>query len=291
MNIVARTTLPGGLKLFAMDDLAEAAIFILAIFIGLNKEKILKTKSYIIDIKTRVASLFALVLGLFLYFSYKNFLLNNLVTTSAHLYLFTLTEYLILFAVLFALINMIFGSVFIIDSFKKYGKNLPYFLSGVFLIYLAQREFQKLWGHLSTIVGHSVVYLLGLFGTATMYYANKLPILTFNGFSVGIAQTCSGIDSILLFTGLYLGILAWDWKTLNKKKMFLMYFIGAIGVFSLGIIRIFLLILFGTYISKEFALHTFHTNASSLLFIVYFSLFWGLGYKWMKTKKKKNNFK
>ncbi|MCK5590654.1 MAG: hypothetical protein KAI72_01740, partial [Candidatus Pacebacteria bacterium] len=34
MGIVAKTTLPGDLKLFAMDDLAEAALFMLVVFIG-----------------------------------------------------------------------------------------------------------------------------------------------------------------------------------------------------------------------------------------------------------------
>ena len=36
MGIVAKTSLPGDLKLFAMDDLAESLLFALIIFIGLN---------------------------------------------------------------------------------------------------------------------------------------------------------------------------------------------------------------------------------------------------------------
>ena len=160
-------------------------------------------------------------------------------------------------------------------------KIVAFVLAGVVFVYLAIREFQKLWIYFSGFVGVAVGYFLSLIGTSTLYYVKGLPVLNFNGFSVGIAQTCSGIDSILLFTGLYLGILAWDWKLLNKGKIFGMYFVGVLGAFALNIIRIFLMILIGTYISEDFALHAFHTNASSLLFIIYFAIFWKLSYKWM----------
>jgi len=44
MGIVSKTTLPGDLKLFAMDDLAEATLFMLVLFIGLSRKKILEIK-------------------------------------------------------------------------------------------------------------------------------------------------------------------------------------------------------------------------------------------------------
>ena len=104
----------------------------------------------------------------------------------------------------------------------------------------------------------------------------------FNSFSAGIAKTCSGIDSIFLFTALYLGVLAWDWKILNKKKMLVMFIPGLVGAFMLNIVRIFLLFLIGANISRDFALNAFHTNASAVLFLVYFAIFWWIFYKWMK---------
>ena len=108
--------------------------------------------------------------------------------------------------------------------------------------------------------------------------------MVFNNFSVGVAKTCSGIDSVLLFTGLYLGILAWDWGILDKRKAFGMYFVGVFGAFALNIVRIFLLILIGFFVSRDFALHSFHTNASSLLFIIYFGVFWKSFYGWMRKR-------
>jgi len=281
MGIVAKTTLPGSLKLFAMDDLAEAVLFILVIFVGLNRKKILKIKSYSVSIYTRITSLVLIVLGFSVYFLYKYFLIRSLGVTAKYIYLFTFVEYLILLTILFLLAIFVYGFKFCIDFFKENKKGILFVLAGVVFVYLAIREFQKLWIYFSGFVGVAVGYFLSLIGTSTLYYVKGLPVLNFNGFSVGIAQTCSGIDSILLFTGLYLGILAWDWKLLNKGKIFGMYFVGVLGAFALNIIRIFLMILIGTYISEDFALHAFHTNASSLLFIIYFAIFWKLSYKWM----------
>ncbi len=286
MGLVAKTTLPGNLKLFAMDDLAEAAIFMLAIFIGLNRDKILKIKSYSVGIKTRISSAALVILGLSVYFAYKIFLITNIGLTASHIYSLTIIEYLLLFITLFFLISLVFGFKFCKDFFKEFKAGIFYVLTGTIVVYSLTREFQKLWVYLSGFVGNSIHYLLGLIGTSYLYYVRDLPIISFNGFTIGVAQTCSGIDSVLLFTGLYLGILAWDWKLINKKKAIAVYFPALFGVFVLDIIRIFLLILIGAYVSESFALHTFHTNAASFLFIIYFALFWKFSYNWMKIKNK-----
>ncbi len=284
MGVVAKTTLPGDLKLFAMDDMAEAVLFMLVIFIGLNREKILRVKSYSVRLCTRLVSLVAIVGGFIAYFSYKDFLLDHLVLTAKYIYLFTLVEYLILFVILFFLGGLVFGFRFCSDALKKSWKGIGFVIIGAIIVYKAIENFQGLWVYLSSFVGGSVNYLLNLVGTSNIYQINNLPVLSFQGFMVGIAETCSGIDSIIFFTGLYFGILAWDWKILNKKKAFVMYFVGVLGAFALNILRIFFLILIGAYISKDFALHSFHTNAASLFFIIYFAIFWMIFYKWMKKK-------
>lgn len=284
MGIVAKTTLPGDLKLFAMDDLAEVVLFVLVIFIGLNREKILKTKNYSVKFKTRIISLITIIIGFYFYFLYKRFLLNNLALTTEYIYLFTIIEYAILLTILFFLIILVFGFKFCRDSFKEYKKGFLYILIGVVFSYILVREFQNLWTPISKLTGNLVNYFLSLVGKSNIYYVEGLPIIKFNDFIVGIAKTCSGIDSVLLFSGLYLGILAWDWKLLNKKKAFAMYFVGVLGAFVLNIFRIFLLILIGAFVSKSFALNTFHTNASSLIFIIYFAIFWKIFYRRMMVK-------
>ena len=109
-----------------------------------------------------------------------------------------------------------------------------------------------------------------------------MPIIDFKGFRVAIDSPCSGIESMFLFTMLYLFITCFDWKVLNKKKLAIMFIPGLLSVFALNILRIYLLILIGEGISVNLALGLFHTNASWIFFMAYFILFWGLLYKWMK---------
>ena len=282
MGIVAKTTLPGDLKFIAMDDLAEAALFMLVIFIGLNRDKILKIKSYSVDWKERLFVGVSMILGFSFYFWYKFSLVSNLELASKYIYPVTLIEYLLLFVVLILLLALVFGFKFLKDFFEEHKKNIWYMLLGVVVVYSMIGGLQGVWAYIGNFVASSVNYLLNFVGTSELYYLRNLPVLSFDGFVVGIAKTCSGIDSVLLFTGLYLGILAWDWKVLDKWKALWMYFVGVFGAFLLNIFRIFLLVLIGAYVSEEFALNMFHTNASSIIFLVYFGIYWKLIYKWMK---------
>ncbi len=282
MGAVDDTFLPEEIKLFAMDDLAEAVFFVLIIFLALNKDKILKIKEYVVGIKERILSVLLIILLFPVYFQYKRFMLANIEMVKESLWFFTSIEYLILFVILFFLIMLVFGFKFIKDFFKEYKKGLSLVLIGVIIVYNLIRQFQNLWPYLSGFVGKSTVYLLGFFGDASLRFSNNLPVVMFNNFGAGIAKTCSGIDSIFLFTALYLGVLAWDYKILNKKKMLIMFIPGVVGAFMLNILRIFVLFIIGAYWSRDFALNAFHTNASAILFLIYFGVFWWLLYKWMK---------
>ncbi|MFA4953081.1 MAG: archaeosortase/exosortase family protein [Candidatus Pacearchaeota archaeon] len=282
MNMAAKTLLPGEIKLFAMDDLAEAVFFVIILFLAFNKEKILKIKKYSVGIKERIVSLLLIILLFPVYFQYKRFMLANIEMVKESLWFFASVEYLILFIILFFLIILIFGFKFIKDFFKEYKKGLGVVVIGIIVVYNFIRQFQELWPYLSGFVSRVVYYMLNFIGTANLSFSGVLPILSFNGFIVKIAQTCSGIDSIFIFTSLYLGILTWDWKILNKKKAFWLFFIGVAGAFAMNIIRIFILILIGAYISRDFVLNVFHTNASAILFLIYFAVFWKLSYNWMK---------
>ena len=284
MNLASKTFLPGEIKPFAMDDLAEAVFFVLIIFLVLNKEKILKIKEYSVRLWQRILSVFVIIALFPVYFQCKRFMLANIEIVKESLWFFTSLEYLILFIILFFLFTLVYGFKFIKDFFKEHKKGLGLVLIGSMIVYIVIKEFQKLWPYLSHFVSRAVYYLLNLIGTANLSFSGDLPILSFNGFIVKIAQTCSGIDSIFMFTALYLGILAWDWKILNKKKAFWLFFIGVAGAFLMNIIRIFILILIGAYISKSFALNVFHTNASAILFLIYFAIFWKLSYNWMKKR-------
>jgi len=282
MNIAAKTFLPGEIKPFAMDDLAESVFFMIILFLAFNKKEILKIKEYSVRLRQRIISVILIILLFPVYFQYKQFMLANIELVKESLWFFTSIEYLILLVILFFLAVFVFGFEFIKDFFKKFKKGLAGVFIGTIITYIFIRQFQELWPYFSGFVGKSVYYLLNLISPANLSFSGNLPVLTFNGFMVKIAQTCSGIDSIFLFTALYIGVLVWDWEILNKKKAIFMFFPGVIGAFMLNILRIFLLILVGAYFSKSFALNAFHTNASAILFLIYFAVFWKLGYKWMK---------
>ena len=282
MNFASGTQLPGDIKPFAMDDLAESVFFVLIIFLALKKDKLLKIKEYAVRIKERIISVILIILLFPVYFQYKRFMIANLEMVKSSLWLFSSIEYLILFVILFFLVVLVFGFKFIKDFFKEHKKGLGIVLIGTIIVYNLIGWFQNLWPYFSGFVGKSVVYLLGFFGNANLSFSNNLPVVMFNNFGAGIAKTCSGIDSIFIFTALYLGVLAWDWKILNKKKMLILFIPGVVGAFLLNIFRIFLLFVIGSEISRDFALNAFHTNASAILFLVYFAIFLKLSYKWMK---------
>jgi exosortase/archaeosortase family protein len=96
--------------------------------------------------------------------------------------------------------------------------------------------------------------------------------LVVQGFSVEIAQACSGVDSLFLFTVLYWFFGFVDWKEFNRKKLFLAFFPAAFGLFMVNVFRIFLLVLIGVVYSRDLALSLFHTYAGLLLFVVYFGV-------------------
>ena len=139
-----------------------------------------------------------------------------------------------------------------------------------------------LWTVLSDTVLHSVRWLLGAFGL----HSTVLPprTLVFNKFGIEIAQYCSGIESIALFTSLYALVGVLDWPRLNYKKFLLIFPLALIALFGFNILRVAALITAGYYINPQIAFSLFHTYAGMVFFILYSLIFWGVSYKWMLKK-------
>lgn len=137
----------------------------------------------------------------------------------------------------------------------------------------------SLWPVFSTGVLSAVRLLTGLF-----YPTIVTPplTLTVGTFSVQILQACSGLDSLFLFSTLYLIIAILDWKEFHKARIILMFFPVALGLYAVNILRVFLIVIFGAAVSPAIALNLFHTYLGMLLFIGYFALFMKIFYRWMK---------
>lgn len=146
------------------------------------------------------------------------------------------------------------------------------FVGFVYLIY-------GLWTVLCSIVLSCVKELLKLNGIQTVYEAPRT--LIFNRFAINVAEYCSGIESIALFTALYALVGALDWEKLNTRKYVGIFIPTLILLFVFNILRVYVLILGGYYINPQIAFSLFHTYAGMVFFILYSAIFWLIAYRWM----------
>lgn len=139
-----------------------------------------------------------------------------------------------------------------------------------------------LWQVLAAIVLHAVRWLLNLSGLNTVIIPPRTLLLS--KFGIDVAQYCSGIESIALFTALYALVGVLDWRRFNHNRYLYIFPVALLILFGLNIIRVFGLILAGYYINPQIAFSLFHTYAGMVFFILYSILFWGISYKWMLQK-------
>ncbi|HVA97087.1 MAG TPA: archaeosortase/exosortase family protein [Candidatus Acidoferrales bacterium] len=174
----------------------------------------------------------------------------------------------------------VFGASFLKKFIKKFKKELLLCLGMSVAFYFAIFYVWQLWPYLSALVLH-IEYALFSLSFNNVHIIPPRTLFVQN-FGVTIEQACSGLDSLFLFTALYLFIGILDWKVFNHKKLVGMFFVAGIGTFIVNILRIYLLILGGVFISPVLTAQLFHTYLGMVLFIIYFALFWRLFYGWMK---------
>lgn len=140
-----------------------------------------------------------------------------------------------------------------------------------------------LWNVLAATVMYASSWML----TASGLDVNVLPprYLILDKFGVEISQWCSGIESIALFTGLYVIIGIADRDRLNFRKYAAVFVPALVVVFACNILRVYILIMFGYHVDKDLAFKLFHTYAGMVLFVIVSALFWLISYKWMLKKQ------
>ena len=166
----------------------------------------------------------------------------------------------------------------------KYRQELVYSLALLIAFYGFLTLVYGLWQYLASIVLYSIKWLLDLTGLVTVVIPPRGLLLT--KFGINIAEYCSGIESIALFTGLYALIGTLDWHRLNIRKFLLAFPVALVVLFGFNILRVYVLILVGYYINPTIAFNLFHTYAGMLFFIVYSAIFWKVAYKWMLKKQR-----
>jgi exosortase/archaeosortase family protein len=176
------------------------------------------------------------------------------------------------------LIIGIYGIEFVKNFINKFKNEIIYFIIFGIIVYSFMNVVFSLWSYLSNIVLSIVYSILKLFGNVSIINPD---ILIFEGFAVKIAEACSGIYSIFIFSALYIFAVLLDWKKLNHKKAILMFVPSVMGAFLVNILRVFLMMIIGNY-SRNIALGLYHSYTGMIFFLVYFFIFWKLSYGWMR---------
>lgn len=157
-------------------------------------------------------------------------------------------------------------------------------LIGVFF-YVFLLLVYALWSALAFAVTACVSWMLEVGGIVTAVIPPNMLVL--DKFGITIAQTCSGIESIALFTGLYVIVGLLEWHNLNKKRFFLVFPLALAVLFGFNIVRVYALIWAGYHLNPEIAFSLFHTYAGMIFFIIYSTVFWAIAYKYLVVQPPK----
>lgn len=142
-----------------------------------------------------------------------------------------------------------------------------------------------LWEPLASIVMTAVHGLLLLIGLPVDVVPPN--VLVTDKFGITVAQYCSGIESIALFSGLYAIVGLLDYDRLNVRRYVAIFPVALLALFGLNILRVFGLVAAGYYINAEIAFSLFHSYAGMVFFILYSVLFWSIAYKYLMKKPSK----
>lgn len=264
---------------FIYGNLGKLVIFSLIAFLLLAKEKVfvVPQPSYH---KRNLLFIFFSFLLIPIFFT----LAKNLLTYPsyrANIPLFIITH-LTLITIPTLLLLGVFTPKYLSQFIKRFNKLLLLCTLLAIIFDISIFYVWNIWPLLSRIVLAIVYFLFSLSFTRVKIIPPRG--LYVHNFGVEIAQACSGIDSMYLFTILYLLILLSEWKRVNKAKMAMLFIPLLIGLFVVNILRVYVLILIGVIFSPKLTLQLFHTYLGMVLFIFYFLIFLKFGYKNIKKE-------
>lgn len=270
---IVASSLLYGFKLFIYGGMGKVLLFSIFGFVLLYRDRLLKLK----HCKYGLKNIWFLILSLVFTVLFYILELNIGMFSPDILSIFLVH---LLFLLIFVFLGLgVFGLKFLGDFFKKFKKELGYFLIFGIVVYSLMYQVWKLWPYLSLIVTKVSAYLLEFVGEVILIDNYTI---NFNGFSAQIGEACSGVYSIFIFTALYLFAVILDWKKLDSQKAMLVFVPAVLGAFLVNIFRVFLLFIVGAFVSRTLAVGLYHSYVGMIFFLIYFSVFWSLAYKWMK---------
>jgi exosortase/archaeosortase family protein len=274
---IITTRLLYGFYFFIYGNMGKMVLFSAIAFYLLTRGRRKDTRHMTYD-KSNLFFVIGSLILVFLFFPVAKSLLGQS-SFYSNLPLSLLTHAIVIFIPILLALG-IFGITFIRKFIRKFAKELLLCLGLSTLFYFSIFYVWQLWPYLSALVLHIEYFLFSLSFSDVRVVA---PLTLYvKNFGVTIESACSGLDSLFLFTALYLFIGILDWKVFNHKKLVWMFFVAGIGSFLVNLLRIYLLVLAGVFISPVLAAHLFHTYLGMILFIIYFALFWKAFYQWMQ---------
>lgn len=180
----------------------------------------------------------------------------------------------------------VFQRRYVSDFTKAFRKEIIIAILASVILYNVLIAFQNQWLIFSRSIGYAIFWLLSPFFDAVYYMGPIAPVLEVGDFGVAIGAPCSGIDSMLLFFAFFSALFALDYHRLRKISYGVLFVMGLGGVVVVNILRLYLLILVGIYISPRFAVGLFHTNAGWIFFVAYFLLYFLLIRRFIYKKAK-----
>ncbi len=284
-----KITLPKeyGLSFLLHPELGNVVLFSAIAFFLLARQKLFNIKEQKSSYLEHILWAVLFLTGLSVYFSAKYYLSTHADFAVKYILIFLPLQYLLLILFTIFLLLAVFGLNSIKLIIKDFKKEIVIVSLTALITYIAIELLKDIWPHFSAIVTYSVYFLLKLSNLDTIMNLNtgigKGPMLGAGDFIVNIGKPCSGIDSLTLFTLLYLFIFFTDHKIINKKKMLLMFIPGAIGMFLVNILRVYTIMLIGAFYSKDIAIGLAHSNAGWIFFIIYSFIFWWFAYGLVKN--------
>lgn len=191
----------------------------------------------------------------------------------------SLASHIVLMAIPILLLFGVFGFEFLVGFYRRFKREISLCLLISAIFDVAIFQVWKLWPFFSSGVLLAVSFLLSFTSRVQFFPPRTLLV---EDFAVSVEQACSGLDSLLLFSSLYILIAVLDWKFFNKTKLAIMFVVAAIGLYIVNIARVYTLIVIGAYVSKELSIKLFHTYLGMVFFIIFFFAFWKLSYSWMR---------
>lgn len=258
-----------------MDPLFKAGLFVLFIFFIINHKKLSIFNSKF-DKKTFFRLGIISLIVLILHYTLKLFINRNLDLTLQAPLFWGILKFVL--NVVFTLLLFIscFGIKWVKKILEQFKHQIKYYIVGFIGVFGTIFYFQKLWPFFSGSVASILAKILTVFFPNTIMIPALMkgqgPIISTANFTVQIGSPCSGIDSLLMFTALYIVIFALDKSKLKLKQYWALFPVGLAGMYLFNVLRLFLLMLVGIYISPELAEGIFHQNIGWILFIIYFYL-------------------